>query len=87
MRRIVMLLVFVLIIIFLFPIKERNREFSISGFTMGNIPYNIKYISNEVLLDKNEMDSILVGFNNIFSTYIYLSLVYFFHIKQTKIYL
>ena len=70
MRRIVMLSVFVLIVIFLFPSQERNKEFSISGSTMGNIPYNIKYISREVLLDKNEMDSILVGFNNIFSTYI-----------------
>ena len=70
MRRIVMLSVFVLIVIFLFPSQERNKEFSISGSTMGNIPYNIKYISREVLLDKNEMDSILVEFNKIFSTYI-----------------
>ena len=65
-----MLSVFVLIVIFLFPSQERNKEFSISGSTMGNIPYNIKYISREVLLDKNEMDSILVEFNKIFSTYI-----------------
>lgn len=70
MRRIIMLSVFVLIIIFLFPSKERNNEFSISGLTMGNIPYSIKYISSELLLDKNQIDSILVEFNNVFSTYI-----------------
>ena len=65
-----MLLVFVLLIIFLFPVEQKRKEHSISGFTMGNIPYNIKYISNEVLLNKNEIDSILINFNNIFSTYI-----------------
>ena len=70
MRRIIMLLVFVLLIIFLFPIEQKNKEYSISGFTMGKIPYNIKYISKEVLLNKNEIDSILISFNNIFSTYI-----------------
>ena len=70
MRRIIMLLVFVLLIIFLFPVEQKNKEYSISGFTMGKIPYNIKYISKEVLLNKNEIDSILISFNNIFSTYI-----------------
>ena len=70
MRRFVMLLVFVGIIFFLFPIREKKEEFSISGITMGNISYNIKYISDESLLVKNEIDSILYNFNNIFSTYI-----------------
>ena len=70
MRRIIMLSVFVLMIIFLFPSQERNKEFSILGTTMGNIPYSVKYISKEPLLTKNEIDSILISFNNIFSTYI-----------------
>ena len=70
MRRFVMLLVFVGIIFFLFPIREKKEEFLISGLTMGNISYNIKYISDETLIDKNEIDSILTSFNNIFSTYI-----------------
>ena len=69
MRRIIMLLVFVLLIIILFPIEQKNKEYSISGFTMGKIPYNIKYISKEVLMNKNEIDSILISFNNIFSTF------------------
>ena len=70
MRRFVMLLVFVGVIFFLFPIREKKEEFLISGLTMGNISYNIKYISDETLIDKNEIDSILTSFNNIFSTYI-----------------
>ena len=65
-----MLLVFVGVIFFLFPIREKKEEFLISGLTMGNISYNIKYISDETLIYKNEIDSILTSFNNIFSTYI-----------------
>ena len=65
-----MLLVFVGVIFFLFPIREKKEEFLISGLTMGNISYNIKYISDEPLINKNEIDSILISFNNIFSTYI-----------------
>ena len=46
--------------------KASTASASISGITMGNISYNIKYISDESLLVKNEIDSILYNFNNIF---------------------
>ena len=82
-----MLLVFVVIIYFLFPSKENNREFTISGSTMGNIAYNIKYISDEVILEKNEIDSLLVNFNNIFSTYIPSSEISTINNSSGKIYI
>ncbi len=82
-----MLLVFVVIIYFLFPSKENNREFTISGSTMGNIVYNIKYISDEVILEKNEIDSLLVNFNNIFSTYIPSSEISTINNSSGKIYI
>lgn len=82
-----MLLVFVVIIYFLFPSKENNREFTISGSTMGNIVYNIKYISDEVILEKNEIDSLLVNFNNIFSTYIPSSEISTINKSSGKIYI
>ena len=37
---------------------------------MGNISYNIKYLSKEKINYKSEIDSILVDFNNSLSTYI-----------------
>ena len=82
-----MLLVFVVIIYFLFPSKENNREFTISGSTMGNIVYNIKYISDEVILEKKEIDSLLVNFNNIFSTYIPSSEISTINNSSGKIYI
>ena len=82
-----MLLVFVVIIYFLFPSKENNKEFTISGSTMGNIVYNIKYISDEVILEKNEIDSLLVNFNNIFSTYIPSSEISTINNSSGKIYI
>ena len=82
-----MLLVFVVIIYFLFPSKENNREFTISGSTMGNIVYNIKYISDEVILEKKKIDSLLVNFNNIFSTYIPSSEISTINKSSGKIYI
>ena len=37
---------------------------------MGNITYNVKYISSKKLVNKTEIDSILIKFNQTFSTYI-----------------
>lgn len=37
---------------------------------MGNISYNIKYLDKEKINYKSEIDSILVDFNNLLSTYI-----------------
>ena len=37
---------------------------------MGNISYNIKYLSKEKINYKSAIDSILVDFNNSLSTYI-----------------
>ena len=82
-----MLLVFVVIIYFLFPSKENNKEFTISGSTMGNIVYNIKYISDEVILEKKKIDSLLVNFNNIFSTYIPSSEISTINNSSGKIYI
>ena len=43
---------------------------SISGRTMGNISYNIKYLDIKNINYKKQIDSILITFNNSLSTYI-----------------
>ena len=70
MRRIIMFIVFVTFLYLLFFQEKGNQEFSITGFTMGNITYNVKYISSKKLVNKTEIDSILIKFNQTFSTYI-----------------
>lgn len=72
MRSSVLFLFFVFIIILLLTkINIKNEhEISLMGLTMGPIVYNIKYISEDSIIDKNEIDSLLISFNNIFSTYI-----------------
>lgn len=70
MRRIIMFIVFVTFLYLLFFQEKGNQEFSITGFTMGNITYNVKYISGKKLVNKTEIDSILIKFNQTFSTYI-----------------
>lgn len=65
-----MFLVFVLIIVFLISERKVKKEIVVSGFTMGSIPYNLKYISDAKSIYKKEVDSILINFNNTFSTYI-----------------
>ena len=70
MRRILISLIFVLIIIIFFLDRKNFNEYEISGKTMGSIDYNIKYISFEKKILKTELDSILIEFNKIFSTYI-----------------
>jgi FAD:protein FMN transferase len=72
MRSSVLFLFFVFITMLLL-IKaniKNDKEISLSGLTMGSIVYNIKYISEDSIIDKNEVDSLLISFNNIFSTYI-----------------
>ena len=70
MRRILISLIFVSSILFFFLIRKNTKEYEISGQTMGTIQYNIKYISEEKKIFKSDVDSLLVEFNNIFSTYI-----------------
>ena len=72
MRSSVLFLFFVFIIILLLTkINIKNEhEISLMGLTMGPIVYNVKYISEDSIIDKNEIDSLLISFNNIFSTYI-----------------
>ena len=70
MRRIIMFIVFVTFLYLLFFQEKGNQEFSITGFTMGNITYNVKYVSGKKLVNKTEIDSILIKFNQTFSTYI-----------------
>ena len=70
MRRILISLVFVLASIIFFLTRKNSNEFEITGTTMGSIQYTVKYISDEKKILKNEIDSILIQFNRIFSTYI-----------------
>ena len=70
MRRIIMFIVFVTFLYLLFFQEKGNQEFSITGLTMGNITYNVKYISSKKSVNKIEIDSILIKFNQTFSTYI-----------------
>ena len=70
MRRILISLIFVLTIFIFFLVRKKIDEYEITGKTMGSIQYNIKYISNEKKISKLEIDSILLEFNKIFSTYI-----------------
>ena len=70
MRRSVMFLIFVLVVILFLPIDKNNNQFEISGYTMGSIPYSLKYIEDDNIIGKKSIDSLLINFNNIFSTYI-----------------
>ena len=70
MRRILISLVFVLVTTIFFLTRKNRNEFVITGTTMGSIQYSVKYISDEKKILKNEIDSILIQFNRIFSTYI-----------------
>ena len=71
MRRLVLFLFFVLASVLLFFNKNNiNRnEIYITGTTMGPIVYNIKYVSKDIRINKRDIDSLLILFNNIFSTY------------------
>ena len=53
MRRIIMFIVFVTFLYLLFFQEKGNQEFSITGFTMGNITYNVKYISSKKISKQN----------------------------------
>ncbi|MAD59394.1 MAG: thiamine biosynthesis protein ApbE [Flammeovirgaceae bacterium] len=70
MRRILISLIFVSSIFVFFLTRKNSIEYEISGQTMGTIQYNVKYISEEKRISKSDLDSILINFNNIFSTYI-----------------
>tara|TARA_B100000029_G_scaffold94233_1_gene84374 strand:+ start:1862 stop:2869 length:1008 start_codon:yes stop_codon:yes gene_type:complete len=70
MRRSVMFLLFVFLIFFFFSKNNYKKEYVLRGETMGSIPYTIKFVSDFESVNKNEIDSILISFNNIFSTYI-----------------
>ena len=71
MRRLVLFLFFVLVSVFLFFNKNNinKNEIYITGTTMGPIVYNIKYVSKDIRINKSDIDSLLILFNNIFSTY------------------
>ena len=71
MRRLVLFLFFVFLSVFLFINKNNinKNEIYITGTTMGSIVYNIKYVSKDIRIDKSDIDSLLILFNNIFSTY------------------
>ena len=71
MRRLVLFLFFVLLSVFLFFNKNNidRDEIYITGTTMGTLFYNIKYVSKDIRINKSDIDSLLILFNNIFSTY------------------
>ncbi len=50
--------------------KPAETAFHITGQTMGTITYNVKYQAKEALISQNEVDSILIAFNQSLSTYI-----------------
>ena len=70
MRRILISLVFVLVITIFFLTRKNRNEYEINGTTMGSIKYTVKYISDDKKILKQEIDSILLRFNKVFSTYI-----------------
>ena len=71
MRNFIFFSFFILFIIILWnSLEEKKHLIKIRGITMGNISYNIKYLSKEKINYKSEIDSILVDFNNSLSTYI-----------------
>ncbi len=70
MRQLLILILFVFLLFYFFPSKNNIQEYTVSGSTMGKIPYVVKYVFTKNVLRKNEIDSILTNFNNMFSTYI-----------------
>ena len=65
-----MFLIFVLVVILFLPDGKNKNQIEISGYTMGSIPYSLKYIEDDSIIVKKSIDSLLINFNNIFSTYI-----------------
>lgn len=62
--------------------KNKPSEFLINGETMGTT-YSIKYISEKEIVTKSQVDSILIEFNNVFSTYIPKSEISIFNKNTT----
>jgi thiamine biosynthesis lipoprotein len=46
------------------------QRFEITGTTMGSIPYRVIYYDSSAVVLKTDVDSLLVAFNDVFSTYI-----------------
>ncbi len=46
------------------------QRFEITGTTMGSIPYSVIYYDSSAVVSKADVDSILIAFNDVFSTYI-----------------
>lgn len=59
---------------------------TLSGTTMGPIPYSIKYLHSEGINFQLEIDSILVGFNQSLSTYIPNSEISTFNNEDSLLY-
>ncbi len=71
MRNFIFISFFILLTIIIVNNYSKNPHLvNISGKTMGNIPYNIKYLDFKNINYKRNIDSILVSFNNSLSTYI-----------------
>lgn len=65
------LLVLMLVIFVVWTYRENQpKEVYLKGTTMGVIPYNIKYLDKKQRNFKNQIDSILVDFNQALSTYV-----------------
>ena len=65
-------LIFLVIAIFVVYTYRQNqpREVHITGTTMGTIAYNVKYLDKDQRVFKQQIDSLLVDFNQSLSTYI-----------------
>jgi len=71
MRNFIFISFFILVTIIIVNNYSKNPHLvNISGKTMGNISYNIKYLDFNNINYKRNIDSILVSFNNSLSTYI-----------------
>ena len=50
MRRSVMFLIFVLVVILFLTVDKNNNQIEIRGYTMGSIPYSLKYIEDDNII-------------------------------------
>ena len=50
-----MFLIFVLVVILFLPDGKNKNQIEISGYTMGSIPYSLKYIEDDSIIVKKSI--------------------------------
>ena len=82
-RLVSLLILLIVVITVLFRSSKPNTQLvNLSGQTMGTIRYQVKYFDVEDRHFQSEVDSILVAFNQILSTYITTSEISLFNISK-----